>query len=155
MSTHSAASGVVPIEARPPFEPTGDAVAPPPGAAEPPFRVLRPTAATRPLVTPEVWEHPPHGAGFATDDGYVRRYWTAAIGPGAVADLIRLAVAAQRDRSLPRPVSLPSLVREGLCRLDGGRILVPVTVPALSARHLAALSPRLRREHARRLRRDG
>jgi hypothetical protein len=79
----------------------------------------------------------------------VRRFWTAAIGPGAVADLIRLAVAAQRDRSLLLPVSLPLLVSEGLCAVAGGTILVRVIVPVLPKHHIAMLSPRLRREHIR------
>jgi hypothetical protein len=30
-------------------------------------------------------------AGYAMTHAYVRRYWVAALGPGAVADLLRLA----------------------------------------------------------------
>jgi hypothetical protein len=142
-----AASGVVPIEASPPFETAGDEVAPPPDVA--PFQVLRPTAATRPQIEPKVWDDPLATLGYPTDHGYVRRFWTAAIGPGAVADLIRLAVAAQRDRSLPRPVSLPQLVREGLCAVEDDTVWVRVTIPPLSRRHVDLLSPKLRREHAR------
>ncbi|GMQ86043.1 MAG: hypothetical protein BMS9Abin07_1615 [Acidimicrobiia bacterium] len=86
-------------------------------------------------------------AGFATNDPYVRRFWTAAIGPGAVADLMRLAIAAQRDRSLLRPESLGTLVREDLARWARGRLVVRVTIPPLSPVQLRRLSPELRREH--------
>jgi len=144
-----AASGVVPIEARPPFEQAGDAVAPRPDAAPLPFRVLRPTAGVRPTIAPLVWDDPLATLGYPTDHRYVRRFWTAAIGPGAVADLIRLAVAASRDRSLLTPVSLPELMREGLCTLRDARVYVRTTIPPLSKRHVELLSPRLRREHAR------
>jgi hypothetical protein len=148
-STDVAAFGVVPIEARPPFEQAGDAVAPPPNAAALPFQLLRPTAATRPLIEPKVWDDALATLGYATDHPYVRRFWTAAIGPGAVADLIRLAIAASRDRSLPAPISLPQLMRERLCTVRGAELLVRTTIPPLSRRHVELLSPRLRREHAR------
>jgi hypothetical protein len=79
----------------------------------------------------------------------VRRFWTSAIGPGAVADLLRLAVAARRDRSLPLPVHLHVLIREGLARCSNGLLLVRPTVPPLSVTHVLRLPPALRREHAR------
>lgn len=143
----SAASGVVPFEARPPFEPLGDATAPPPGAAVP-YAVLRPTAAARGTITPRVWEDVHARLGYPPDHGYVRRFWTAAIGPGAVAELIRLAVAAQRDRSLPTPIHLGLLLREGLIAMEGGAVLVRTSIPPLARRHVRRLPPRLRREHA-------
>ena len=84
--------------------------------------------------------------GFSTDHPYVRRYWTAAIGPGAVADLMRLAVAAQRGRSLPRPESVGVLVREDLARWVGGQLFVRTTIPPLSAVQERRLTPELKRE---------
>ena len=86
-------------------------------------------------------------SGFSTDDPYVRRFWTAAIGPGAVADLMRLAVAAERGRSLPRPEAIGVLVREDLARWVEGRLFVRTTIPPLSAAQERRLSPGLKREH--------
>lgn len=118
--------------------------APPPGVADPPER---PTAAVRPLVNPAPWQGPGVREGFATSHPYVRRYWTAAIGPGAVADLMRLAVAAQRGRSLPRPESISILIKEDLARWVGGRLFVRTTIPRLSPTHERRLTPQLRRQH--------
>ncbi len=60
---------------------------------------------------------------------------------------MRLAVAAQRDRSLLRPETLGTLVREDLARWVRGRLLVRVIIPALSPVQVRRLSPELRREH--------
>jgi hypothetical protein len=126
--------------------------APFPGTAEPSH--LRPTVRPRPLLRPAVW-HDPHAApGYPTDHPYVRRFWTAVMGPGAVADLLRLATAAARDRSLPRPVYLATLMREGLTRHDGDRLTVRTAVPVLAGHQVRRLPPDLRREHAR-WQRDG
>ena len=146
--TYPAAPGVVPAEVRPPF--AGDEAAPPSGAATRalPYRVLRPTAVPRDSVRPVVWNDHLATLGYPTDHGYVCRFWTAAIGRGAVADLIRLAVAAQRDRSLPRPVFLGVLVREGLVTTTGARLAVRKTVPPLSGDQVRRLPPPLRAEHA-------
>lgn len=84
----------------------------------------------------------------AVTDGYVRRFWTAALGPGAVADLLRLAAAAEGGRSLPRPVHLDALVRTGLVGGGAGPVLiVSDRVPLLPRHFLAALPPALRRSH--------
>jgi hypothetical protein len=71
------------------------------------------------------------------------------MGPGAVADLLRLATAAARDRSLPRPVYLPTLMREGLARRNGDVLAVRTFVPLLVPGQVERLPPALRREHAR------
>ncbi len=144
-STISAASEALLDGVRPPtaWEP-----APPSDVAgRHPYRALRPTAARRPAIRPVVWPNRDTRTGFATNDPYVRRFWTAAIGQGAVADLMRLAVAAQRDRSLLRPEALGTLVREDLARWVRGRLLVRVMIPALSPVQVRRLSPELRREH--------
>ncbi|MEA3502965.1 MAG: hypothetical protein U9R47_09350, partial [Actinomycetota bacterium] len=80
---------------------------------------------------------------------YVRKFWTAAIGPGAVADLMRLAVAAQRGRSLLLPTSISLLSREGLVSWSRGRLLTGVSIPPLPGRHIRQMTPSLRREHQR------
>lgn len=121
-------------------------LAPSPGTAEPSH--LRPTVLPRPVLRPSVWHDPHATLGYPLDHPYVRRFWTAVMGPGAVADLLRLATAAARDRSLPRPVHLPMLIREGLAMSQGGTIAVRTTVPLLGAAQVRRLPPPLRREHA-------
>lgn len=93
-----------------------------------------------------MWHHP--STGFPTQHPYVRRFWTAAIGPGAVADLMRLAIAAQRGRSLPLPPTVTLLSREGLVAWSGGRLLARLVVPPVPERHLRRMPPGLRREHS-------
>lgn len=123
------------------------------GEAAPPLDVAgiasqaRPTAGRRPDITPARWPVGSSGAGFATDDPYVRRFWTAAIGQGAVADLMRLAVAAKRDRSLLLPESLGILLREDLARWVNGKLFVRVIIPPLAPAQERRLSPGLKREH--------
>ncbi len=120
--------------------------APPSGVAGPPYP-LRPTAQGRVALRPMVWPHAASGVGFSTNHRYVRRFWTAAIGPGAVADLMRLAVAAKRDRSLLLPESLGVLLREDLARWVNGKLFVRVVIPPLTQTQERRLSPELKREH--------
>ncbi|MEZ5176518.1 MAG: hypothetical protein R2823_09985 [Acidimicrobiia bacterium] len=98
----------------------------------------------RPLVRPVTEIGDP--SWYPLTDPYVRRYWVAVLGPGAVADLLRLAAAAQRGRPLPLPVYLPSLLRERLVRITSGRISVPDRIPPIPAPLAARLAPALRRE---------
>lgn len=127
-----AAARVIPTDARPPIG--GDA-APPPGAA-----------GSRSLIRPRL---APPGEGFPPDHPYVRRFWTAAIGPGAVADLLRLTAAARQGGALRRPVHLASLAREGLVGFQRGDLWVRPVVPPLSTAQLRRLPSFLRAEHAR------
>jgi len=114
------------------------------GAAEP-FVRLRPTVHDRPQVRPLVWaEHV--GAGFPVAHPYVRRYWTLVLGPGAVADLLRLATAAMRNRSLPRPLHLVDLATVRMVHGAGSRLLVRTHVPEVPAALRQRLPPSLRRE---------
>ncbi|NND13882.1 MAG: hypothetical protein HKO10_07950 [Acidimicrobiia bacterium] len=90
------------------------------GHVRPPMEdagVPRPTVRRRRTVRAVIWDDP--SPGFSAQDDYVRRFWTAVIGPGAVADLLRLMAAAGTDRELKRPVFLAELARVGLAR-DGG-----------------------------------
>ena len=128
---------------RPPIEMEA---APPPGAAD----SSRPTVTMRPWINPGEWHDPLADLGYPPEHPYVRRYWVAAIGPAAVADLLRLAVAARRGRALPRPLHLPTLARNELVRtVQGGRILVRAKIPPLPAVHAKRLPPFLREEHRR------
>ena len=142
--TATAASGTVPRDsARPPTR--SGVPAPFPDAAVQPSGPTRRTATQRAVVEPEVWHEP--RTGFPTHHPYVRRFWTAAIGSGAVADLLRLAVAAQRGRSLLLPTSTAILAGEGLIAWRQGRLLASATIPPVPHRHVERMSPALRREH--------
>ena len=102
----------------------------------------------RAIITPLPWESA--GSDIVTypaDHAYVRRYWTAAIGPGAVADLLRLATAAQRGRPLRRPTHLHVLVRANLAHTRLGQVFVRTRIPQLSPIHIRLLPPDLRRQH--------
>lgn len=119
--------------------------APPSGAAA---SLLRPTARQRAIIRPIPWD-------WAGDDDtyyspthpYVRLYWTATIGPGAVVDLLRLATAATRGRSLRRPTHLHVLVRAGLVHTHKGHVFVRTRIPPLNLIHTRLLPPDLRRRH--------
>jgi hypothetical protein len=113
------------------------------GAASP----SPPTVRSRPLVRPAL--RPDDPGGYPPDHPYVRRYWTAVLGPGAVADLLRLITAARRGRSLRQPLHLAELARAGLVRFADGRVCVRESVPLLSPDQVRRLPPALRGEHRR------
>lgn len=97
------------------------------------------------MVRPRLWKSP---GGYPADHTYVRRYWTAAIGPGAVADLLRLIQAAKAQRSIRRPVNTPSLARSGLVVGQASGLWVRSTIPPLPLELLRRLPPALRHEIA-------
>ncbi|HSQ38463.1 MAG TPA: hypothetical protein VLS92_11315, partial [Acidimicrobiia bacterium] len=88
-------------------------------------------------------------AGHNPDDPAVRRYWSALVGPGAVADLLRLTATARRGGRLRRPLHLPSLLAEGLVHRDGEAIVVPQRIPTLDDGQQRRLHPSLRAEYRR------
>ena len=100
------------------------------------------------MITPGVWEDPCSVLGYPLFHDYVRRFWTPILGPGAVADLLRLATAAQRGRSLTRPIHLAPLARHGLIQFVDGVVKVRTTIPPLEQHHVTALPPAIRRHHA-------
>ena len=112
-----------------------------PGVSDTP--TIRRTAQSRDEITPTLI---PAEHGYAATHLYVRRYWVAAIGPGAVADLLRLAAAAQSGRSLRTPTHLPTLLREGLIVRHESGIAVRTLIPPLPKTLVARLAPRLRGE---------
>lgn len=118
--------------------------APAPGAVR---SAVRPTATPRPWIRPRL--RAGDGAGFSPDDPAVRRYWTALVGPGAVADLLRLTAAARTGRSVRTPVHLGLLITEGLVERAGSMIVVGPTVPLLSPGQVRRLRPALRAEYRR------
>jgi hypothetical protein len=97
----------------------------------------------RPRIIPGVWDVP---GDYPASHPYVRRYWTPGLGPGAVADLLRLATAATRGRSLPRPVHLEELARTGLVREIGLAVVVRTSIPAGPPPLRRRLPPMLQRE---------
>ncbi|MCB2223054.1 MAG: hypothetical protein KQH83_02675 [Actinobacteria bacterium] len=116
--------------------------APVPGAEE---TIPRVTALPRPWIRPRLLHT--GRAGHAPDDPAVRRFWVALVGPGAVADLLRLTAAARTGRQIRRPVHLAVLLREGLAEREGDDILVHPRVPTLLPCHLRRLRPSLRAEY--------
>jgi hypothetical protein len=85
----------------------------------------------------------------APDDPYVRRYWSAAIGPSAVADLLRLIAAARQGNPIPHPLYLHVLASEHLALRGDGVAAVRDRVPLLTSRHLTSIPAWLRAEHER------
>lgn len=113
---------------------------PPPGAA------TRPTVRPRPWITPRPTTST--DPGFPPDSPYVRRFWTAVIGPTAVADLLRLIAAASSSTPLPLPRRTHLLLAAGLVtRGPDGAICVPDRVPVLPDRLIGRLPARLKRTH--------
>ncbi|NNC75330.1 MAG: hypothetical protein HKN93_07440 [Acidimicrobiia bacterium] len=108
-----------------------------------PYPILRPTARVRPQVRPVEWP----GEGFLPEDPYVRRYWTATVGAGAVAELIKSAVAARRGLAVKVPLNLAVLVAEGLMTTRGGRLAVRNRIPSLNGNQFRRLPASIRREH--------
>ncbi len=139
----SAASETIRPDARPPIEAEA---APASGVAG--ITISRVTALPRPWIRPRLAAT--GTPGHAPDDPAVRRFWTAVVGPGAVADLLRLTAAARTGRRIRRPVHLPVLLREGLAHRDGGEIVVFADIPPLAPTHRTRLRPALRVEYLNR-----
>ena len=134
-----AAPGTVRQDDRPPVA-TG--IAPLPGAA------LRISAQTRLRIVPRLWPER-LCTGIEPSDPYVLTYWPAALGRGAVAELLRLIEAAKRRAEVPHPVFMSVLCREGLAHFHSRAVWVPPLVPPLGRRHVSRLNPRLRQQHHR------
>jgi hypothetical protein len=124
-------------------------VAPAPGAAT----VLRPTVVPRPWIEPLLGVDA--GVGHHPADPAVRRFWTAVVGPGAVADLLRLIAAAGEGRVIREPIHLPVLAAEGLVERRAATVAVGPRVPHLGEKQLRRLTPKLRAEYRRLLEPDG
>lgn len=134
-----AAPGTVRVDDRPPV---ATDIAPPPGAA------VRIPGQKRCKISPRLWSDT-SVTGFEPAHPYVRTYWTAAIGPGAVAELLRVIAAAHRRWSIPHPLFLPVLCREGLVYYASGTVWVRDMVPPLDLRQLSLLPAALRQRHNR------
>lgn len=106
---------------------------------------VRPTARVRPVVPvrPEV-----SSARFRPTDPYVRRFWVAAIGSAAVAELLRLVRAAEKGEGVRLPRYLPSLIRSGLVKADSGGLVVLDHVPPVPRNLRWRFPPSLAAEHS-------
>jgi hypothetical protein len=117
-----------------------------PSAVDTPPQVRR-TAQPRTLVRPAAWiEDAP--LDFAATDPYVRTFWTAFLGPSAIADYLRLVRAAEKKGTIKRPRSLDRLARNQLVRLGDQGLEVRTSIPPLSVTQVMRLPPRVRRRHA-------
>ena len=135
-----AVPGFLRRDARPPIEMEA---APAPGTTT----AIRPTAIPRHFVRAVAFDH--SAPGHAPQDPAVRRFWTAVVGPGAVADLLRLIAASYTGRHLREPLHLGVLAAEGLIVRAGAVVRVRPRVPHLRERHLRLLHPTLRGEYRR------
>lgn len=111
-----------------------------------PGAVGRISSQRRRVVVPLLWPAPLVD-GVDPTHPYVRAYWSAVMGTSAVADLLRLIAAARTNTPIPYPLFLHVLAAEGLAHHHGAHVLVHATVPPLGAKHVARLTPRLRRNH--------
>ncbi len=117
-----------------------------PSAVDSPTSIRR-TARPRILVAPAPWD-PENPLEFEATHPYVRTFWTAYVGPSAVADYLRLVRAAEKDSAIKRPRSLARLARHQLARITEQGLEVRMTVPPLSVAQVMRLTPSVRRMHA-------
>jgi len=106
---------------------------------------VRATARVRPTV-PVTYGNP--GGRFEPSDPYVRRFWVAAIGAGAVAELLRLVRAAGKGEDVRLPRSLPILLNAGLVSVDSGSLVVDERLPAVPIELRWRFPPSLALEHS-------
>ncbi len=105
---------------------------------------VRPTARTRPVVPVELSSGE---EGFKPSDPYVRRFWVAAIGPGAVTELLRLVRAAGKGEEVRLPRHLPTLIKAGLVTISDGALVVHGCLPVVPHELRWRFPPNLAQEH--------
>ena len=105
---------------------------------------VRPSARSRPVVPVVSVE----SKGFDPADPYVRRFWVAAIGPGAVAELLKLVRSAAKGEEVRLPRSLPLLLKLGLVDVNDGSLVVGTHLPPVPPEMRWRFSPGLAAEHS-------
>lgn len=106
---------------------------------------LRPTARIRPTLEVALIEST---GGYEPSDRYVRRFWVAALGPGAIAELLRLVKAAETGDEVRLPRYLPQLLKTGLVKVIEGRLAVVSRIPPVPIEMRWRFSPDLAMEHS-------
>ena len=114
-------------------------------AVGPAGALVRPTAQVRPTVPVKLI---PCDTGIAPSDPYVRRFWVAALGPGAVAELLRLVSAAGKGEEVRLPRHLPQLLRAGLVYVVDGTLAVHQRIPRVPVEMRWRFTPDVALEHS-------
>lgn len=82
-------------------------------------------------------------------DPYVRRFWVAAIGPDAVAELLRIIRAGEKGESVRLPRNLPALLRTGLLKASSEGLIASSRLPIVPRELRWRFTPALNSEHSR------
>ncbi|HUG08089.1 MAG TPA: hypothetical protein VMP13_04245 [Acidimicrobiia bacterium] len=107
---------------------------------------VRPTARVRPTVPVRLI---PSDDGLEPSDPYVRRFWVAALGPGAVAELLRLVSAGRKGEEVRLPRHLPQLLRTGLVTVVDGSLAVRERIPPVPTEMRWRFPPDVAAQHAK------
>jgi hypothetical protein len=91
----------------------------------------------------------PRLGGFEPSDPYVRRFWVAAIGSSAVAELLRLVRAGEKGEGVRLPRTLPILLRVGLVKAETSGLVVFDHIPVVPVEMRWRFPPSLGAEHSR------
>jgi hypothetical protein len=91
----------------------------------------------------------PVGLGYPAHDLYVRRFWTAIMGPTAIAELLRIAEAGRTGKRIRRPIHLQNLMEMGLVSIVDGDIVIGDLIPPVPQVLIRRLAPALRAAHER------
>lgn len=86
--------------------------------------------------------------GLEPSNPYIRKFWVAALGPGAVAELLRLVSAAGKGEEVRLPRYLPHLLRAGLVTIVGDSLAVKSRIPLVPSEMRWRFPPDLAAQHA-------
>lgn len=124
------------------------------GVARPPVKdavsagsaSVRATARVRPYVPVELVQT---DGPFPASHPYIRRFWVAALGSGAIAELLRLVRAAEKGEEVRLPRYLPHLLRADLVSVTSNGIRVGNRFPVVPRELRWRFPPSLAGEHSR------
>lgn len=114
-------------------------------AASAPGASVRASAKIRPIVPVQLISGV---KGFPASHPYVRRFWVAALGSEAIAELLRLVRAAEKGEGVRLPRYLPQLIRAGLLTSSSGAIQVSDRIPPVPEELRWRFPPSLGAEHS-------
>lgn len=123
------------------------------GVARPPVKdavsagsaSVRATARVRPFVPVELVDRE---GPFSASHPYIRRFWVAALGSGAIAELLRLVRAAEKGEEVRLPRYLPQLLRADLVSVTSSAIRVGNRFPVVPRELRWRFPPSLAGEHS-------